>query len=232
MEKTRILWYDIIVGKGKTMTKWITIADTGEGEFFEKKSKFIGYAKHVETEEDANVFIGEIKAKHWDAKHNVYAYVLGENGNTQRSTDDGEPSGTAGRPILEIIKGENLTNTVIVVTRYFGGILLGTGGLVRAYSKAAKLALENSKKVRPVLMRSIAVCANYDLAGKIENFLIQKEIDIDHIDYLNNVMIYCLIPGSEEKQFSAMLNQQFQADIPCHVMAEEQYRYVPWEDEK
>lgn len=227
-----ILWYDMRVGEGKVMTKLITISDTGEGEFVEKKSKFIGYAKHAETEEEANFFVSEIRAKHWDAKHNVYAYVLGESGGIQRSTDDGEPSGTAGRPILEIIKGENLTNTVIVVTRYFGGVLLGTGGLVRAYSKAAKLALENCQRVCPILMRTIAICVNYDLFGKIENFLIQKEIDIDHIDYQNNVMIYCLIPDSEAEQFHAILNQHFQTDISCHIMEEKQYRYVPWEKMK
>ena len=141
------------------MSELYTVAEYGSDEFTEKKSKFIGYVKHVETEEEANQFIAEIKSKHWDAKHNVYAYILGENGSTQRSTDDGEPAGTAGRPVLEVIKGENLTNTAVVVTRYFGGVLLGTGGLVRAYGKAAKLAIENAEIVRPVKMKTIAVCA-------------------------------------------------------------------------
>lgn len=209
------------------MLDLITIDNFASGEFIEKKSKFIGYAKHVSSEEEANRFIAEIKSKHWDAKHNVYAYVLGENGETQRSTDDGEPSGTAGRPVLEIIKGDRLTNVAIVVTRYFGGVLLGTGGLVRAYSKAAKLALENSIKVQPVRMKTIAVCADYDFVGKIQNFLIQKEVIIDRIEYLNNAMIYCLIPEKEANDFAPMLEQQFQTKIPCTLMNEEQWHYIP-----
>ena len=165
------------------MSNFYTIEDFGTDEFVEKKSKFIGYIKHVETEDEANEFIGSIKSKHWDAKHNVYAYIIGENSAIQRSTDDGEPAGTAGRPVLEVIKGENLTNVAIVVTRYFGGILLGTGGLVRAYGKAAKLAVENCVKVRPILMKTVAICADYELVGKIQNHLIQNNVIIDHIEY-------------------------------------------------
>lgn len=209
------------------MSNFYTIEDYGTDEFVEKKSKFIGYIKHVETEEDANEFIGSIKSKHWDAKHNVYAYILGENGAIQRSTDDGEPAGTAGRPVLEVIKGEGLTNVVIVVTRYFGGILLGTGGLVRAYGKAAKLAVENCVKVRPVCMKTVAICADYELVGKIQNYLIQNNVVIDHIEYQNNAMIYTLIEENEVEGFTESLNQQFQTTIPCTVLSEEQWHYVP-----
>lgn len=209
------------------MSEYYTIEEYGTDEFSEKKSKFIGYIKRVETEEEANAFIAEIKSKHWDAKHNVYAYVIGENGSIQRSTDDGEPAGTAGRPVLEVIKGENLTNVAVVVTRYFGGVLLGTGGLVRAYGKAAKLAIENATIVRPVRMKSVAVCADYDLVGKIQNFLIQKEIVIDHIEYQNNAMVYCLVEDSMTDTFSEMLEQQFQMRIPCTVLSEEHWHYLP-----
>ena len=209
------------------MSNFYTIEDFGTDEFVEKKSKFIGYIKHVETEDEANEFIGGIKSKHWDAKHNVYAYILGENGAIQRSTDDGEPAGTAGRPVLEVIKGENLTNVAIVVTRYFGGILLGTGGLVRAYGKAAKLAVENCIKVRPVRMKTIAICADYELVGKIQNYLIQNDVIIDHIEYQNNAMIYCLIEESDVDDFTESLNQQFQTTIPCTVLSEDQWHYVP-----
>lgn len=209
------------------MSELYTVAEYGTDEFTEKKSKFIGYVKHVETEEEANQFIAEIKSKHWDAKHNVYAYILGENGSTQRSTDDGEPAGTAGRPVLEVIKGENLTNTAVVVTRYFGGVLLGTGGLVRAYGKAAKIAIESANIVRPVKMKTVAICADYDLVGKIQNFLIQKEITIDHIDYLNNAMIYCLIENEQVDRFSEILEQHFQMNIPCTILNEDQWHYVP-----
>lgn len=213
------------------MVDLITIDGFGIGDFVEKKSKFIGYAKHVSSEAEAAAFISEIKSKHWDAKHNVYAYILGENSEIQRSTDDGEPAGTAGRPVLEIIRGEGLTDVVIVVTRYFGGILLGTGGLVRAYSKAAKLAIENSIKVRPIRMKTVAISADYDLVGKIQNFLIEKEIDIDHIEYQNSAMLYCLVPLDDVDKFLIMLEQQFQTRIPCTVLEEEQWRYIPVSDE-
>lgn len=209
------------------MSGLFTVKEYGAEEFTEKKSKFIGYVKHVETEEEANQFIAEIKSKHWDAKHNVYAYVLGESGSIQRSTDDGEPAGTAGRPVLEVIKGESLTNTVVVVTRYFGGILLGTGGLVRAYGKAAKLAIESAGIVRPIKMKSVAICADYDLVGKIQNFLIQKDIPIDHIDYLNNAMIYCLIENDQIENFTEILEQHFQMNIPCTILNDDQWHYVP-----
>lgn len=221
------MWYDIIDRKGGSMSDFYTIADYGSDEFTEKKSKFIGYIKHIETEEEAAAFISEIKGKHWDAKHNVYAYVIGENGTTQRSTDDGEPAGTAGRPVLEVIKGENLTNVVVLVTRYFGGVLLGTGGLVRAYGKAAKMAIEAAKIVRPVRMKTVAICADYDLMGKIQNFLIQKEIVIDHIEYQNNAMIYCLIEEERVPQFSEILEQQFQMKLPCTILNQDQWHYVP-----
>ena len=126
-----------------------------------------------------------------------------------------------------MIRGEQLTDIVIVVTRYFGGILLGTGGLVRAYSKAAKTAIENSVKVRPVRMKTVAVSADYDLAGKIQNFLIEKEIVIDRTEYQNSAMMYCLIPEEEVLSFSTMLEQQFQMKIPCTVLNEDRWHYIP-----
>src|SRR5699024_4890875 len=115
------------------------------------KSRFIGYASPVESEKSAQEFIDTIKQKHKDATHNVFAYIIGQNKNIQRYSDDGEPSGTAGIPILEMMKKEDLTDTVIVVTRYFGGIKLGAGGLVRAYIKGAKCGLESANIVEKVL---------------------------------------------------------------------------------
>lgn len=205
------------------MAKLLTLAKAGSAEINEKKSRFLGYARPVANEAAAAAFIDEIKKCHWDAKHNVYAYVIGINGETQRSTDDGEPSGTAGRPILEIIKGEGLTDTAVVVSRYFGGVLLGTGGLVRAYGKAAKLALANSKKIRKVEARKVAVCADYDLVGKIENFLLQKGYPIENIEYKNNAVLYCVINKAEVNAFPDLLAQQFQTKIECLVMDEEQW---------
>lgn len=123
------------------MQEYKTVEKEANDFFIEKKSKFIGYAKPVKTQEEAVEFISEIKSKHWDATHNVYAYVLREN-NIQRYSDDGEPSGTAGVPVLDVMLKENLVDVCVVATRYFGGTLLGAGGLVRAYSHTSKIALE------------------------------------------------------------------------------------------
>lgn len=123
------------------MQEYKTVEKEASDFFIEKKSKFIGYAKPAKTQEDALEFISEIKSKHWDATHNVYAYVLREN-NIQRYSDDGEPSGTAGVPVLDVMLKESLVDVCVVATRYFGGTLLGAGGLVRAYSHTSKIALE------------------------------------------------------------------------------------------
>ena len=123
------------------MNEYKTVEIENCDEFVEKKSRFIGYVKPVRTQQEAVDFISSIKSKHWDATHNVYAYVLREN-NIQRYSDDGEPSGTAGVPVLDVLKKEGLTDVCCVVTRYFGGILLGGGGLVRAYSHSAKIAVD------------------------------------------------------------------------------------------
>lgn len=123
------------------MQEYKTVEKEASDFFIEKKSKFIGYAKPVKTQEEAVDFISEIKSKHWDATHNVYAYVLREN-NIQRYSDDGEPSGTAGVPVLDVMLKESLVDVCVVATRYFGGTLLGAGGLVRAYSHTSKIALE------------------------------------------------------------------------------------------
>ena len=121
------------------------IIKAGNGEFIDKKSRFIAYICNIESEEQAVKIISEIKKKYWDARHNCYAYILGDNNEVQRFSDDGEPSGTAGKPILEVITGNECSNCLCVVTRYFGGVLLGTGGLIRAYTNAAKDALDNSR---------------------------------------------------------------------------------------
>ena len=129
---------------------YITIRNSGEDRFEEKKSEFIGYAKRVENEEDAKAFVSEIKNLHKQATHNCFAYIIGENMNIQRYSDDGEPQGTAGIPILEVMKKSNVTDCAIVVTRYYGGVLLGTGGLNRAYTKGASIAIRAAGIVEKV----------------------------------------------------------------------------------
>lgn len=144
-----------------------TVSDLGVAEITEKKSRFIGYVRPVESEEDALEYLNYIKQKHRDARHNVYAYVVRKN-NIMRYSDDGEPGGTAGMPVLDIIKKEGLTDIIIVVTRYFGGILLGTGGLVHAYSSAAKAGIEAAKVAEMVLCRKIIVDCDYNMIGKVQ----------------------------------------------------------------
>ena len=158
------------------MNEYKTVFESGESTIIIEKSKFIGYSRHVETEEDALTFINEIKKKNKDATHNVSAYILGEKKNAQKYSDDGEPSGTAGIPILELMKKEELTNSAIVVTRYFGGIKLGAGGLVRAYSKSAKSTLENSLISQKKKFIPIEILFDYSYLGKIQNDISTRNI--------------------------------------------------------
>ena len=143
-----------------------TVAREASDEFVEKRSRFIGYVKPVKTEEEAVAFINQKRSEHWDARHNVYAYSLRE-GNIKRYSDDGEPSGTAGMPVLDVIVKNEIYDVCVVVTRYFGGVLLGTGGLVRAYSQGSKIALESGGIV---LMQSCSLCGvscSYNRYGKV-----------------------------------------------------------------
>ena len=146
----------------------------GEAETIINKSRFIGYSMPINSEEEALEFIDKIKTKHRDATHNVYAYVFGKDSNTQRFSDDGEPSGTAGIPALEVIKKENLRNVVVVVTRYFGGTKLGAGGLIRAYTKGAKIGLDSGIIVDMILHVKIKIRVDYTLYGKVEHYLMTE----------------------------------------------------------
>ena len=151
-------------------TDYKTVKIESSDEFTEKRSRFIGYVKPVKTEAEATEFINSIRSKHWDARHNVYAYSLRE-GNIKRYSDDGEPSGTAGMPVLDVITKNEVYDVCVVVTRYFGGVLLGTGGLVRAYSQGSKIALEAGQVV---LMQNCLVCSLtclYNQYGKISSLI-------------------------------------------------------------
>lgn len=151
-------------------TDYKTVKIESSDEFTEKRSRFIGYVRPVKTEAEATEFINSIRSKHWDARHNVYAYSLRE-GNIKRYSDDGEPSGTAGMPVLDVITKNEVYDVCVVVTRYFGGVLLGTGGLVRAYSQGSKIALEAGQVV---LMQNCLVCSltcSYNQYGKISSLI-------------------------------------------------------------
>ncbi len=156
------------------LERYKTILNEAQAEIIEKKSKFIATVKPISSEDDAREFIDIIKKKYWDATHNTFAYQLGENNEIRRSSDDGEPSGTAGKPILNILTEGNIKNTIIIVTRYFGGTLLGTGGLIRAYGKAAKEGILNAGIFEMVLYNKFSVKGDYTLSGKIQYEILQQ----------------------------------------------------------
>ena len=171
---------------------YITIRDFGEDRFIEKKSEFIGYAKRCETEEEAKAFVSEIKSMHKQARHNCWAYVIGENMGTQRYSDDGEPQGTAGIPILEVMKKSDITDCAVVVTRYFGGVLLGAGGLTRAYTKGASIALKAGGVVKKVLGVKLSSTMDYDMLGKIQYICGQNNWHIEDVEYSDKVKVNIL----------------------------------------
>ena len=166
-----------------------TVHEFGQDEVIIEKSTFIGYAKPVKTEEEAVEFINEIKKKHKDARHNVWAYSIGQNMNIQRYSDDGEPQGTAGIPTLEVIKKEDLRDVAVVVTRYFGGIKLGAGGLVRAYTKGAKIGLEAAKIIEKVMFQEVRVRIDYNQLGRVQNEIMNMNYIIKDTIYADNVEI-------------------------------------------
>lgn len=182
-----------------------TVEQLGQDEVVIEKSTFIGYARPVENEEAALAFIQEIKKKHRDATHNVPAYVLGEHNEVQRCNDDGEPSGTAGVPVLEVLKKENVRNVAIVVTRYFGGIKLGTGGLVRAYTKGAKVALESAKIITRVLYQTVIISVDYTLLVSLQNQLKLKQYGIRDVVYEDVVHLHVWVEEEDVPNFKAQV---------------------------
>ncbi|MDE6413399.1 MAG: YigZ family protein [Eubacterium sp.] len=170
------------------MKEYKTVEFENSDEFVEKKSKFIGYVKPVQTQEEAVSFINSIKSKHWDATHNVYAYVLKEN-NIQRYSDDGEPSGTAGVPVLDVILKNGLVDVCIVVTRYFGGIMLGAGGLVRAYSHGSKIAVEAGNMITMAPCKVLTVSVEYSFYERVNNLLSDFDANIENAEFADYVTI-------------------------------------------
>lgn len=171
----------------------------GEGELIEKKSRFIATTRPVETEEEALAFLAEMKKKYWDATHNCSAFVIGDRQQIQRCSDDGEPQGTAGRPMLDVLLGEDIHNMAVVVTRYFGGTLLGTGGLVRAYSKSVQIGLEASEVIEKRSGFLLKMAADYNGIGKIQYILGKKEIPTIASEYGADVVLEVLVPEEEEE---------------------------------
>ncbi|EPY10656.1 MULTISPECIES: YigZ family protein [Paenibacillus] len=187
------------------LEQYKTLRQFGSKEIVIKKSRFIGYGKPVANEEEAIAFIEEIKKQHWNATHNCSAYVIGERDEIQKASDDGEPSGTAGKPILEVMKNQGLKNTAIVVTRYFGGILLGAGGLIRAYTDGAVAAIEAADAIVKVLHQEVFVEIDYTWLGKLENELRNRETRMGETQFTDKVTLTCLPVVSETERFMAWI---------------------------
>ncbi|WP_058301491.1 YigZ family protein [Gorillibacterium timonense] len=182
-----------------------TVERSGSAEIVIRKSRFIGHARPVATEEEALAFIAEIKKEHSAATHNCSAYVIGERDEYQKQSDDGEPSGTAGKPILEVIKHQGLKNVAVVVTRYFGGILLGAGGLIRAYTDGAVAGLAAAKPVLQVLHRDVYLEIDYTWLGKVEHELRGRGTLLGETSFADKVTLHCQPITSEADAFAAWL---------------------------
>lgn len=189
------------------LERYKTIYQGGEGEIIEKKSRFIATVRLVETEEEALAFIEEMRKKYWNATHNCFAYVIGEHRETVRCSDDGEPGGTAGRPMLDVLLGEEIYNTAVVVTRYFGGTLLGTGGLVRAYSRAVQEGLAQSKVIEKRYGAILEIGTDYNGLGKIQYLIGERKIPVLESEYTDTVKLRVILPVSEAERFQAELTE-------------------------
>lgn len=177
-----------------------TVYSGGEGEIIEKKSRFIATVRPVASEEEAVSFINEMKKKYWDARHNCSAFVLGERQEISRCSDDGEPAQTAGRPMLDVLLGEDIHDVAVVVTRYFGGVLLGTGGLVRAYQKATLAGLASSVIIDKCQGRILTVGTDYSGLGKLQYLIAQSGIRLMDTRYTEKVELIAMVPVEEQEK--------------------------------
>lgn len=196
---------------------YLTIRNEGSSEFTEKKSVFIGSCRRVETEEEARAFIDKVRSTYKEARHHVYAYSLGENENIQRYSDDGEPQGTGGLPVLDVIRKSGLRNSVIVVTRYFGGVLLGASGLTRAYIRGAADAIGACKTVERVSGNEVRVKIAYDLLGKIQHILREDGIHIEDTGYAEDVEITVFLENDRVAELTAKLTDMAAGRLEVNV---------------
>lgn len=200
-------------------------------EFVEKKSRFIANVFPIETEEDAISFIEKTKKKYWDARHNCYAYVIGDKHEIRRYSDDGEPSGTAGKPILDVLIGEDVHDVLIVVTRYFGGILLGTGGLVRAYSKTASLGVSQSIILNKCKAKKYYIKTDYNSIGKLQYISREMQLTILNIDYTDIVESFVLVTIEKQGMFEKKLIEATSAKVMMEVLEDVYYAIKENSDE-
>lgn len=206
------------------MADYLTVSKATEYSFTEKKSRFIGYVKPVQTETEAIEFIDSIKKKHSDARHNVYAYVLREN-NKQRYSDDGEPQGTGGLPVLEVITKKGLIDVCVVVTRYFGGILLGTGGLTRAYSAGCKGAVECGEIVKMTECKSFSLECDYGFYNTLQNLFIKFGVKTENSDFSDTVKLCCYIKTEDYQKLTDEIAEKFSGKIVTKVLGEKYFAF-------
>lgn len=197
---------------------YFTIYQNGEHQIEIKKSKFICHLFRIENEEQAKEYIAKIKKEHYKANHNCSAYMLGENFEIQRSSDDGEPSGTAGVPMLEVLKKNQLQNTLAIVTRYFGGIKLGAGGLIRAYSTSVSEALKEIGIVQGKLQQILDIIIDYPQLGKLQNYLENEQIAIQEIDYLEQITVKIAIDINQCESFQNALIDLFNNQLSIQIL--------------
>ena len=183
------------------VSNYKTVYRGGTAEIVEKKSRFIAHSAHVESEEEALAFIEQIKKQYWDARHNCHAFSVGVTNETARCSDDGEPAQTAGKPMLDVLMGQQLKNTVVVVTRYFGGTLLGTGGLVRAYSAAVQEGLKESLIIEKFLCRRVRMSMDYTMLGKMQYLAAKLNLMILDTLYTEGVEMQLLVPDTQYAAF-------------------------------
>lgn len=182
-----------------TSAGYRVVYEGGEGEITEKKSRFIATVRPVESEEEATAFIAEMKKKYWDARHNCSAFVIGERQELTRCSDDGEPAQTAGRPMLDVLLKEGITNVAVVVTRYFGGVLLGTGGLVRAYQAATQAGLAASRIIEKRQGQKLVIGTDYNGLGKLQYLFGQQQTAILNTEYAQDVTLTILVPVDQKE---------------------------------
>ena len=185
-----------------------TVYEGGEGELVEKKSRFIATVRPVKTEEEANQFVEEMRKKYWDARHNCWAFILGERQEFKRCSDDGEPSQTAGKPMMDVLTGAGLTDVAVVVTRYFGGTLLGTGGLVRAYQQATKEGLLASDIIEKQDGSILLIRTDYTGIGKLQYLFAREKITVIDTEYAADVLVKAVIPEADRGRIEKTITEQ------------------------
>ncbi|MFD1416991.1 YigZ family protein [Oceanobacillus jeddahense] len=212
------------------LSNYYTVKQQGTDEITIQKSRFIANVKRVESEEEAQEFIQSIKKKHRDATHNCSAYMIGETDHIQKANDDGEPSGTAGVPMLEVLKKKGLKDTAVVVTRYFGGIKLGAGGLIRAYGSATTQGINTTGIVRRELMQGVSVTVEYTLLGKLENEIRQQsKYILEDMQYLENVAFRIYVKTEETDAFQEWITELTNAQAKLELL-DQKYVEIEVED--